>query len=254
MAPRVITSNRQLFSSYQDLQAGDIVVGRIRLSPAREHLLLDLVSRGVILVPSASSQLCSKSKVFQAELLGKFMLPNTLAVYSAQDMLELVTVYGRAGIEDVVCKLDRANGGLGILKFSSVEDVYSHLVLNAMKLPFVIQPYIVNCRDVRVVILGETVEAYERFNPDNFRHNLHCGGISKPWDLSAEQFALCKKVMERAGFIYAHVDLLIEKNGTASVSEINLRGGLRGASLSQDEYLKCVSTLHSKRLEELLAD
>ncbi len=248
--PRVITNNAHLFASYQELEAGDIVLGRLRLAVGQEHLLLDLVSRGVVLMPSASSQLCSRSKVYQAALLGSFMLPLTRPVYSCQEMLALVTEYGRAGVGPVVCKLDRANGGLGILRFPSVEEVYSQVVLETLHCPFVIQPFMDDCQDVRVVILGETVEAYRRYNPGNFRHNLHCGGESQPWHLSEEQFGFCQKIMARAGFPYAHVDLLIQPDGSVSLSEINLRGGLRGARLSQADYVKKVASLHGRALAQ----
>jgi len=113
MKPRVVADNQEFFSCREELQAGDIVNCRLRLSGSQEHLLLDLVSRGIHLVPSANAQLCSRSKVYQAELLGRFMLEDTLAVYSMHDMLAAVTAYGRAQVAEVVCKLDRANGGLG---------------------------------------------------------------------------------------------------------------------------------------------
>ena len=253
MNARVVDSNQELFACYDDLQAGDVVLGRIRLGIGQEHLLLDLVSRGVYLIPSASSQLCSRSKVYQAALLSHFMVEGTLPVYSMQNMLEAVTGYGRAGVATVVCKLDRANGGLGILRFSSIEDVYAQAVLNALAFPFVIQPFVDDCSDVRVVILGDTVEAYRRYNPDNFRHNLHCGGASLPWDLTGEQLDFCYQVMARAGFSYGHVDLLVLQDGTPYLSEINLRGGLRGARTSQQDYLKKVAEIQAGELEKLKA-
>jgi ribosomal protein S6--L-glutamate ligase len=252
MAPRIIENNEQLFAAYEALNAGDIVLGRIRLAEGREHLLLDLVSRGLHLIPSASSQLCSRSKVFQAELLARFMVPHTRTVYAMQDMLEIVTAYGRAGVEAVVCKLDRANGGLGILKFSSIEDVYTQAALGALGFPFVVQPYLDECRDVRVVLLGNLVEAYQRYNPDNFRHNLHCGGKSAPWELIPEQLDFCRAVMARADFPYAHVDLLILPDDSWFLSEINLRGGLRGARIDQQEYLRRVAELQEEELAVLL--
>jgi ribosomal protein S6--L-glutamate ligase len=248
---RIIDSNRELFACYEDLQAGDIVSGRVRLGQGQEHLLLDLVSRGIHLIPSASSQLCSRSKVYQAALLRHFMVEHTLPIYSMQDMLEAVTEYGRTGVGSVVCKLDRANGGLGILRFASIEDVYSQAALSVLVFPFVIQPFVDDCNDVRVVILADTVEAYRRYNPDNFRHNLHCGGTSMPWDLTDEQLDFCYRVMARAGFLYAHVDLLVQADGTYSLSEINLRGGLRGAQMSQQDYLEKVAEIHRSEVEKL---
>ena len=249
--PRIITDNRELYQAYEELEPGDIVLGRIRLTGMQEHLLLDLVSRGIHLFPAAGAQLCSRSKVYQAALLGGFMVAGTLPVYSMQDMLGVVTEYGRARVGEVICKLDRVNGGLGILRFSSIEDVFNQAALGSLAFPFVVQPFVERCRDLRVVVLGETVEAYRRHNPDNFRHNLHCGGTSLPWELSEEQLDFCHKVMNRANFPYAHVDLLLFPDGTYRLSEINLRGGLRGAKMGQQDYLKKVAEIQARELEVL---
>ncbi len=251
MQPRIVTTNNELFSCYDQLRAGDIVACRIRLAQGQEHLLLDLVSRGIRLVPSATSQLCSRSKVFQATTLGRFMVQYTRSVYSIQDLLECVTEYGRLGVGAVVCKIDRANAGVGILRFSSIEDVFSQAALQRFPFPCVLQPFVAESRDVRVVVLGDIVEAYERSNPHNFRHNLHCGGTGKPWKLTSVQHDFCKQVMDRAGFIYAHVDLMILPDGTILLAEINLRGGLRGAQMSQQEYGSRIKTLIAGEVESI---
>lgn len=248
---RIYRDSSTLFDRYDALREGDVVIGRLRLKPGEENLLLDLQSRGIILMPSASAQLCSRSKVYQARILGRFMLPGTRAVYTRHGLLDLVSEYGRNGVAEVVCKLDRANGGLGILRFSSIEDVYNQAVLGSLCFPFVVQPFVARSRDIRVVLLGAYVEAYERSNPNNFRNNLHCGGESAPWEPDSIQLDLCRAIMERAGFAYAHIDLLIASDGTSYLNEINLRGGLKGASIDQQGYLNRVSSIHERFVAEL---
>jgi len=249
MRRRILQDNATIAAEYHSLSSGDILVGRLRLRPGEEHLLLDLVSRGVMLIPSATAQLCSRSKVFQARTLGSYMVPGTAAVYDRHDMLAMVGEYSRKQYGRVVCKLDRANGGQGILLFHSIEEVYSSAVLGTLRYPFVVQPFVAGCRDVRSVILGKTVDAYTRQNPDNFRHNLHCGGRSAPYELSREQLDWCRGIMGKAGFPYAHLDLLLDPAGNTWLSEINLRGGLRGSSLSQQNYLDAVAAIHADMVE-----
>ena len=249
MAGRIITDNRTLFADFHSLKAGDIVVGRIRLHAGEESLLLDLVSRGIHLIPSAISQLCSRSKALQARLLGEFMGPGTSVAYDQHDMLHLVGAFAEA--TPVICKLDRANGGIGILRFASIEDVYTQAVLGNLRFPFVVQPFYPDCKDVRVVVLGEKVEAYERYNPNNFRQNLHFGGVSRPWSLSDMQTAICRRIMARADFPYAHIDLLVPPTGEVWLTEINLRGGLQGAVLTQQDYLQQVEKVHRQLVAEL---
>ena len=250
MAPRIIHSNAEFEACSGELQAGDVLVGRVRLRPGEEHLLFDLAARGVRLIPSAMSQWLSRSKVFQARVLGQFMVPGTRAVYDMHDLMALVSAYGRDGVAAVICKLDRANGGLGILRFASCEEVYSQAALGVLRFPFVLQPFIEQARDVRVVLLGDHLEAYQRHNPHNFRHNLHCGGTGTPWELASGQLDLCRRVMARGGFPYGHLDLLVTPAGENWLNEINLRGGLRGARISQREYLAAVQQVHARLLRE----
>lgn len=253
MGRRIVRDNQTLLKLYEELGSGDVVVGRVRMRPGEELLLLDLTARSVHFIPSALAQVCSRSKVLQARLLGRYMVPGTRAIHDWHDLMEAVSFWGREGLGEVVCKLDRANGGQGILWFQSIEEVVTQAVLGALAYPFVVQPFIRDCCDVRVVLLGETVDAYERYNPDNFRHNLHCGGVGRRWQLSGGEEKLCREVMARAGFPYAHVDLLVSGSGEVWLSEINLRGGLRGSRLTQDDYNRLVAQVHEELLAGLVA-
>jgi len=246
---RIIQENATLFSHYEELEAGDIVVGRIRMHASEEGLIIDLLQRGIHLVPSGLSQVCSRSKAMQAQLLRHFMGPGTSVVRDQHDMQHCIGFFDDQ--QAVICKLDRANGGTGVLKFASIEDVYSQAMLGVLRYPFVLQPFYKGCRDVRVVMLGELQEAYERHNSNNFRHNLHFGGASKSWPLNRELQELCERIMNRAGFPYAHLDFLVNPEGDFWLSEINLRGGLRGSRLTQSDYLKQVEKIHAGLVAEL---
>lgn len=251
--PRVIIDNNTLFDEYHTLQPGDIVVGRVRLKPAEEPLLQDLVERGIRLFPAALPQLASRSKSLQAKILGHFMVPHTLAVYDLHDLTAAISLYGRNRINQVVTKHDRRNAGMGIHLWPSIEEVYSQASFGVMPLPFVLQPYYPDCRDIRVIVIDDYEEAYWRHNPDNFRNNLHCGGRSTPCKLTAEQRDLCQQAMARARFPYGHVDIMVTPDNISYVAEINLRGGIRGAKISAEEYRTKVEAVHQKWLAEELA-
>ncbi|MDH3347387.1 MAG: hypothetical protein OEM02_04695 [Desulfobulbaceae bacterium] len=245
MSQKIIRTNQELFDNYHQLGPGDIVAVRVRMRPGEEHLLTDLTSRGVTLIPSGLSQALSRSKAFQSRILGQFMFPGTATIYNSHDLMDLITAYGRKKVKEVICKLDRANGGMGILKFSSIEDIYNQATLNNLPFPFTVQPYVADCLDYRAVILGDTVDTYQRHNPYNFRHNLHCGGENHRATLSANQLDLCKEIMTRGDFPYAHIDFLVNPEGNTLLSEINLRGGLRGSTnLTQNDYLTKTGQIH----------
>jgi len=250
-SPTVIRDNQTLFASYQALTKNDIICGRIRLKPGEEHLLADLLARGIRCIPSAVSQLASRSKTFQARIFSDFMLPGTLPIYDSHALLNASSHYQQKKYTKIVLKCDRKNGGLGVHLFKDMEDLYNHVTIGPSVFPFVIQPYRSKSRDIRVIILGDHLEAYERSNPFNFRNNLHCGGKSTPYSLPEQQEQFCRKVMQRGTFPYAHLDLMLTHDGDHHLMEINLRGGLKGAKISGREYQERLEVLHGKLLEEL---
>lgn len=247
---RLIRDNETLRRDYQELTAGDLVVGRIRLAPGEEYLLLDLQSRGVRVFPAALAQALSRSKVMQTALLAPWMVPHSLAIHDLHALHRAAAVYHRAGLGRVVTKLDRANAGMGVLFWNSVEEVLNQATLGSLAPPFVLQPFIEQSRDLRVIILGDYQEAYQRHNPAGPRHNLHCGGASQPWPLSAEQLACCRQVIDRGQFPYAHLDLLLQPDGACYLGEINLRGGLRGARINAEEYRARLDAIHQQAREQ----
>lgn len=249
----VIRDNSTLRAQYDTLQAGDIVIGRLRLRAAEESLLVDLCERDIHLIPSALSQLASRSKTLQTLLFGPYMLPLTRAIQAQHDLIEAISEYQKNSITAVVTKLDRTNAGMGIYLWHSIEEVFTHASLGNIPYPFVLQPFETDCRDIRVICLDDYIEAYWRDNPHNFRNNLHHGGLSQPCELSKEQVKLCSSVMARGRFPYGHLDLIITKTGESYLSEINLRGGIRGALITPEEYQVRVNAIHQMMLDSCLA-
>ncbi len=244
-ARRLYTSNDSFFANLDSLGAADAFVGRLRLRAGEEPLLTDLVQRGVTFFPSAVAQLLSRSKTLQARIYAPYMQPHTRAVHDIHDMQRALVHYGEAGIDSCVTKRDSGNAGLGILWWRNTEEVYTAASLGSLDFPFVLQPFVEEFRDIRVIVLGDYVEAYERINPANFRRNLHFGGSSTACQPDQEQLTFCRTVMERGGFPYAHIDLLIT-DGQLYLNEINLRGGLRGAALNGQEYQRRINDIHER--------
>jgi ribosomal protein S6--L-glutamate ligase len=248
----VIRDNLTLRAQYDSLQRGDIIVGRLRLRESEEPILLDLRERGVNLIPSGLSQLASRSKTFQATLFAEFMLPQTRPIHALHDLIEAISDYQKSSISKVITKLDRRNAGMGVHIWQSIEEVFTHASLGNLPLPFVLQPFEPECRDIRVVFLGDYIEAYQRHNPYSFRNNLHHGGQSEPYELTEEQTSLCRNVMARGHFPYGHLDILVTRDGKSYLGEINLRGGIKGAKIAPEEYSEKIESIHQRVLNELL--
>lgn len=177
------------------------------------------------------------------------MLPQTIAIHDLHDMQEAISRYQQEEIGKVVTKHDRRNAGLGIHLWNSTEEVFSQASFGNMPFPFVLQPFIPESRDIRVIVLGDYVEAYWRHNPHNFRNNLHFGGESHPCELSDQQWQLCQQVMQRGKYPYAHLDLMVTPDGTSRLAEINLRGGIRGAKIDPASYRQKVAAIHQAAIE-----
>jgi ribosomal protein S6--L-glutamate ligase len=64
----------------------------------------------------------------------------------------------------------------------------------------------------------------------------------------------CLEVMARGAFPYAHLDLMLMPDDAIHLLEINLRGGLRGAKISGQEYQQRIAAVHLKILENLDSD
>lgn len=241
----IVRSRNELQEHYHRLGAGDIVVMTARL---RSAFLVDLLQRGVAVIPSPLSQLLSRSKVAQAELLNAFMHPLTLAIRRRKDLLEAVNLYGHEQIGAVISKQEHLHCGHGVRYWDHIETLYSFCGLDRNAYPFVLQPFAENFDDLRVIMVGDYEEAYVRCNSAGFRGNLSAGGVSHPYTLSPDQRDFCHQITERTRFPYAHIDLQIMADGTCYLLEIALNGGIRGSRLKRPE----LDTLKARRLEALV--
>ncbi len=249
-APRLIPDNDALHAEFNDLGSGDVFIGRLRLKPGQENLVVDLLERGVKMFPAASAQLSCRSKVFQAKIFPEYMAPWTRTIHDLYELMAAVNEYQRLSLKEVVTKKDRANAGIGVNLWPSAEDVFNQASGGTLPFPFVLQPFHPDCRDIRVIIIDDYLEAYWRHNPDNFRNNLHYGGTGEPATLTGEQLDLCRKVMARGRYPYAHLDLMVSPAGITCLAEINLRGGIRGAAITPAEYRLRIDAVHQRYLRE----
>jgi len=240
--PRLIRSITDFRRHYRQLGAEDVIIGVLALRPGEEIKALDLADRGVIFFPPVLAQLLARSKAAQAEVLGEYMLPGSFVAYALTDLAGKLPEFQAR--EAVVAKRDRAHLGLGISLWPSLETLYSLAGLQGLTYPLVAQPFLAGARDLRVVVVGDYVEAYERVNPHSFRKNLFQGGSSHPAALTPEQQDFCREVMARGKFPYAILDLLLDpQGGRPYLSEISFKGGLTGARLSQTDFRRLVAAL-----------
>lgn len=242
----IVRSSRELKARYHELCQGDIFIGTIPNKHLKLSVLIDLLERGITCIPSPLSQNLNRSKVAQALILKDWMLPNTIVITRRIDLIDTINQYNKLGITAVVTKEDRLHCGHGVRRWENIEMLYSFLALSESSYPFVIQPFLENFTDIRVIIVGDYVEAYARHNPNNFRMNISAGGTHHPFALDREQEIFCRAAMDRAKFPYAHLDLHITANGKYYLAEIALDGGTKGARINLKDLDQKKQTLLEK--------
>jgi glutathione synthase/RimK-type ligase-like ATP-grasp enzyme len=138
-------------------------------------------------------------------------------------------------ITGVVSKQEGMHCGHGIRRWASAESLYNSVAFDEAAYPFVLQPFLADISDIRVVVVGDYVEAYVRTNDFNFRANLAAGGTSRAFRMDAAAERLCREVMKRGRFPYAHIDLQLTSGGQCWLSEITLDGGIAAARIGREE-------------------
>ncbi len=231
----IIKSSSELKDLYQDIGSGDIFIGRLTYKHLKQSVLIDFLERGVLCYPSPLSQTLNSSKVAQALVLKKWMLPYTSVITRRIDLINAINEYNKNSIGSVVTKEDQMHCGHGVRKWDGVETVYSFMAMSESSYPFVLQPFLQEFTDIRVIIVDDYLEAYVRHNPNNFRMNISFGGKNHPYNLEKENEAFCREVMARGKFPFAHLDLQITADGRCYLSEIALDGGTKGASINRKE-------------------
>jgi ribosomal protein S6--L-glutamate ligase len=226
---------RDLEQHFDELCDGDAVIGLLPGKYLHPALVADLMERGVRCVPSALCQLLSRSKCAQAILLRQWMAPHTQVVARRAKLMEAVGYCARHRITEVVTKQEGMHCGHGIRRWESAETLYNTVAFSASAFPFVLQPFLPDLTDIRVIVVGDYVEAYVRENAYNFRANLAVGGVSRPLAMDATAERLCRKVMQRGRFPYAHLDIQVAADGRLWLSEITLDGGIAAAGIGREE-------------------
>ena len=232
----IIHSVRELREHYHQLGPGDAFVGQLSFSPGEEFKVVDLMHRGVNFYPSLLSVFLSRSKILQAEVLSQYMLPDTFVAYRSIDLCRYQARY--TVHESVISKRDRKHLGMGVGRWSSLEELQRLDSLGSLPFPLVIQPFLEDARDFRVVIVGDHAEAYERTNPYSYRKNLAQCGTARPVQLTPELADFCSRIMQRGDFPYALLDILQSPDQELYLAEISLMGGLSGSSIGHEGFLQ----------------
>lgn len=173
----------------------------------------------------------SRDKLRSLQILSRHHvgIPRTTFVRDKNDVLPAIA---RVGGAPVVIKLIEGTQGIGVLLAESEKAAEGIIeLLQSQKQNVLIQKFVAESkgRDIRAFVVGDRVVAAMRrvAQGQEFRSNVHRGGIAEPVELSEEYRETAVRCTQILGLQVAGVDMLEGKDGP-QVMEINSSPGLEG--------------------------
>jgi ribosomal protein S6--L-glutamate ligase len=180
---------------------------------------------------TAHGILNSRDKLRSLQILSRHNIgiPKTTFVRDKNDVLPAIE---RVGGAPVVIKLIEGTQGIGVLLADTVKQAESIVeLLQSQKQNVLIQKFVAESkgRDIRAFVVGDRVVAAMRrvAQGQEFRSNVHRGGVAEPVDLDESYIETAVRCTQIMGLRVAGVDLLEGKDGP-QVMEVNSSPGLEG--------------------------
>jgi ribosomal protein S6--L-glutamate ligase len=173
----------------------------------------------------------SRDKLRSLQILSRphVGIPRTTFVRDKKDVLPAIE---RVGGAPVVIKLIEGTQGIGVLLAESVTQATSIVeLLQSQKQNVLIQKFVAESKgkDVRAFVVGDRVVAAMRrvAQGQEFRSNVHRGGIAEPIELDEQYRETAVRCAQILGLQVAGVDMLEGEDGP-QVMEVNSSPGLEG--------------------------
>lgn len=173
----------------------------------------------------------SRDKLRSLQILARHHIgiPETTFVRDKKDVLPAIE---RVGGAPVIIKLIEGTQGIGVLLADTVKAAESIIeLLQSQKQNVLIQKFVAESRgkDLRALVVGDRVVAAMRrvAQGQEFRSNVHRGGIAEPVDLPEEYVEAAIRSAQIMGLRVAGVDMLESSSGP-QIMEVNSSPGLEG--------------------------
>ncbi|MEX0607011.1 MAG: RimK family alpha-L-glutamate ligase, partial [Halofilum sp. (in: g-proteobacteria)] len=180
---------------------------------------------------TAHGILNSRDKLRSLQLLSRHHvgIPQTTFVRDKKDVLPAIE---RVGGAPVVIKLLEGTQGIGVLLAETVRAAESIVeLLQSQKQNVLIQKFVAESKgkDIRAFVVGDQVVGGMRrvAQGQEFRSNVHRGGVAEAVDLSDEYRETAVRAAQIMGLEVAGVDML-EGHSGPQIMEVNSSPGLEG--------------------------
>ena len=173
----------------------------------------------------------SRDKLRSLQVLSRHHIgiPRTTFVRDKKDVLPAIE---RVGGAPVIIKLIEGTQGIGVLLAESTKAAESIIeLLQSQKQNVLIQKFVAESKgkDIRAFVVGDRVVAAMRrvAQGQEFRSNVHRGGIAEAVELMEEYRETAVRAAQITGLRVAGVDMLEGKTGP-QIMEVNSSPGLEG--------------------------
>ena len=173
----------------------------------------------------------SRDKLRSLQILARHHIgiPETTFVRDKRDVLPAIE---RVGGAPVIIKLIEGTQGIGVLLADTVKAAESIIeLLQSQKQNVLIQKFVAKSRgkDIRALVVGDRVVAAMRrvAQGQEFRSNVHRGGVAEPVELQEEYVEAAIRSAQILGLRVAGVDMLESTTGP-QIMEVNSSPGLEG--------------------------
>ena len=173
----------------------------------------------------------SRDKLRSLQILSRHHIgiPRTTFVSNKKDVLPAIE---RVGGAPVIIKLIEGTQGIGVLLAESIKAAESIIeLLQSQKQDVLIQKFVAESKgkDIRAFVVGDRVVAAMRrvAQGQEFRSNVHRGGMAEAVELSDEYRETAVRAAQILGLRVAGVDMLEGKRGP-QIMEVNSSPGLQG--------------------------
>jgi ribosomal protein S6--L-glutamate ligase len=173
----------------------------------------------------------SRDKLRSLQVLSRqhIGIPQTTFVKDKKDVLPAIE---RVGGAPVVVKLIEGTQGIGVLLAESTKAAEGIIeLLQSQKQNVLVQKFVAESKgkDIRALVVGDQVVAAMRrvAQGQEFRSNVHRGGVAEAVDLSEDYRRTAVRAAQILGLRIAGVDMLEGKDGP-QIMEVNSSPGLEG--------------------------
>ena len=214
----------------EELSDFDVIIPRIASSLTRygAAVVRQFEMKNVFTTTTSIALTRSRDKLRSLQLLSKAGIGIPKTVF-ARDTADLDDVLDQVGGAPVIIKVARGTHGKGVVLAETRKA--ARAVMQAFYVEgvsFLVQEYIAESEgaDIRAFVVGgKVVASMKRQSLDeDFRSNIHQGGVGKPVRLTDEERKVAQKAAKTMGLPVCGVDLLRSNRGSL-VLEVNASPG-----------------------------